>query len=44
MQGAHFPSFAEVTIAIEHAQAIYDFVLRQTPEVAHPRTSPTATP
>jgi len=34
--GVQFPSVAEVTAAIEHAQAIYDFVLRQTPAEVHP--------
>lgn len=31
-----FPSVAEVVTAIEHAQAIYDFVLRLIPEAARP--------
>ena len=34
--GAQFPSLAEVNIAIEHAQAIYDFVLQQLPPEVHP--------
>jgi HEPN domain-containing protein len=33
-----FPPVAEVNTAIEHAQAIYDFVLRQIPGDAHPGT------
>ena len=31
-----FPSVAEVNTAIEHAQAIYDFVLTQVPAEVHP--------
>jgi len=31
-----FPAVAEVMTAIEHAQAIYDFVLKQVPPEAHP--------
>lgn len=31
-----FPSVAEVNTAIEHAQAIYDFVLRHLPDETHP--------
>lgn len=36
MLGVQFPSVAEVNTAIEHAQAIYDFVLKQVPAEAHP--------
>ena len=36
MLGVQFPSVAEVNTAIEHAQAIYDFVLKQLPSEAHP--------
>lgn len=33
---ALFPSSAEVTAALQHAQAVYDFVLTQVPAEAHP--------
>lgn len=36
MMSVLFPSVAEVNTAIEHAQAIYDFVLKQVPAEAHP--------
>jgi len=36
MMGAQFPSIAEANTAIEHAQAIYDFVLNLIPEEARP--------
>lgn len=36
MLGVQFPSVAEVNIAIEHAQAIYDFVLNRIPQEARP--------
>ena len=32
-----FPSVAEVTTGIEHAQAIYDFVLALIPAEVHPK-------
>ena len=31
-----FPSVDEVTVAIEHAQTIYDFVLEKVPAEVHP--------
>jgi len=34
--GTQFPSLAEVNIAIEHAQAIYDFVFAVIPKEARP--------
>ncbi|HRT55496.1 MAG TPA: HEPN domain-containing protein [Candidatus Paceibacterota bacterium] len=34
--GVHFPSVAEVRTALEHAQAIYDFVLNLIPREAWP--------
>ena len=34
--GVQFPSVAEVTTAIEHAQAIYDFVLKMLPAEVRP--------
>ena len=42
--GVQFPSVAEVTTAIEHAQTLYDFVLQKIPEDAHPGANHTATP
>lgn len=36
MLGVQFPSVAEVNIAIEHAQAVYDFVVERLPVEAHP--------
>lgn len=35
--GVQFPSVAEVTDAIEHAQAVYDFVLGRLPQDIRPR-------
>jgi HEPN domain-containing protein len=36
MLGVQFPAFAEVKTAIEHAQAIYDFVLQRLPVETQP--------
>jgi len=35
--GVQYPSITEVSAAIEHAQAIYDFVHRLIPEEARPK-------
>jgi hypothetical protein len=43
MLGVQFPSVAEVNTAIKHAQAIYDFVLQQIPDAAHPDNNLNAT-